>query len=82
MLTPGDGRARIQTDTKNKKEGCLNSPLFLRNIFEHEDEVADAAQHNKNVEYLVRTEIWESATEDLDFQRVNDAAYGIENTSG
>ena len=52
------------------------------NIVVHKNEVAYAAAHDKQMEYLMRSEILMAIIKQREFQGINDAANGIDNTAG
>ena len=66
---PGDGRVRIQTDTKNKKNGLETARFccLLSNVSEHKDEMTDASDHYKYMKKLMGTEVNIFAAKDFEF---------------
>lgn len=51
-------------------------------ISEHENEMADAARHDEQMEDFVRAEISVLRIENRKLQRIDDAAYGVEDAAG
>ena len=47
----------------------------------HHNKVADASAHYKQMKNFMRAKILMSGIEDRELQRVNDAAYGVDDTA-
>lgn len=75
MLIPGDGRKIIPMGMKDSLYG------ILRQVQIHEDKVADASSHDKEMKYLMGAERLMLCVEDWQFQRVNDTADGVNDTA-
>ena len=56
--------------------------IFLRHIQKHENEVAHASTHYKEVEHLMRTEVLMFGIKNGKFQRVDHTTNGVDQSAG
>ena len=59
----------------------ISFPGLSAYIFIHEHIMAEASRHNKNMKYLVSSEISRQAPEYRKLKRIYNSAYGIEQTA-